>query len=271
MKAAAVRTVQRALIAEGFNPGEVDGKTGSNTYGAVSQALQRRMADLPNDWLQWSDYRKTVAYLQLLCKDKGVEVGRIDGLWGPQTEYANDILHYYLAHGELPHPWRDETPLDVNPNLWPQQDEANIIEFYGQRGQNMVKLEVPYPHRLAWNLRQNVRYFYCHAKVHDSAKRVLQRVVDHYGVSRIKELCLDRYAGCLNERRMRGGTRWSLHSWGIAIDYDSEHNQFDWGRDRAAFAHHDYDAWWRFWEEEGWLSLGRSRNYDWMHVQAARL
>ena len=271
MKAAAVRAVQRALIAEGFNPGEVDGKTGSRTYGAVNQALQRRTADLADDWLQWSDSRKTVAYLQLLCKDQDIEVGRIDGFWGPQTEYAFDTLSYYLEHGELPRPWRDETPLDANPNDWPQQDEAEIIQFYGQRGQNLVKLEVPYPHRLAWNLRQNVPYFYCHAKVHDSAKRVLQRVVDHYGVDRIKELGLDLYAGCFNERKMRGGTRWSLHSWGIAIDYDSKRNQFNWGRDRAAFAHPDYDAWWRFWEEEGWLSLGRSRNFDWMHVQAAKL
>ena len=25
------------------------------------------------------------------------------------------------------------------------------------------------------------------------------------------------------------------------------------------------------WEEEGWISLGRARDFDWMHVQAARL
>ena len=70
---------------------------------------------------------------------------------------------------------------------------------------------------------------------------------------------------------MRGGTRWSTHAWGIAIDYDPDRNQLKWGRDRAAFARPEYDAWWRLWEEEGWVSLGRTRNYDWMHVQAAKL
>jgi hypothetical protein len=263
--------IQRALLDDGFNPGDVDGKTGANTYGAVNQALERRRADLPDDWRQWSDYRRAVAYLQLLCKDRGIEVGGIDGFWGPQTEFAFDALSALLENGELPRPWRDEVPLDANPNGWPRQDEDKIIQFYGQRGEHLVKLELPYPHRLAWDLRKNVAYFYCHAKVHDSARRVLQRVLDHYGMDRINELHLDRWSGCFAERRMRGGTRWSMHAWGIAIDYDDERNRFNWGRDRAAFAHPDYDAWWRFWEEEGWVSLGRARNFDWMHVQAAKL
>ncbi len=273
MKAAAVRVIQQALIAEGFNPGKVDGKTGSKTYGAVDQALQGRKADLPNDWLQWSNSRKTVAYLQLLCKDQGIEVGEIDGFWGPQTEFAFDTLAYFLENGLMPHPWRDETPLDVNPNGWPQQDEAQLNEFYGKVDTPQVKLVrliLPYPHRLAWDLRTTVNSFSCNVKVHDSAKRVLQGVFDHYGMERIKDLGLDRWGGCLNVRKMRGGTRWSMHSWGIAMDYDPARNRYKWGRDRAAFAHPDYDAWWRFWEEEGWLSLGRTRNYDWMHVQAAK-
>lgn len=50
-----------------------------------------------------------------------------------------------------------------------------------------------------------------------------------------------------------------------------DRNQLKMGRDRAVFARPDYDVWWRCWEEEGWTSLGRTRNYDWMHVQAARL
>ena len=102
------------------------------------------------------------------------------------------------------------------------------------------------------------------------AVQVLTRVLQHYGYERIKELRLDRWGGCYNERKKRGGTEWSTHAWGIAMDYDPERNRLTWGRDRAAFARPEYDRWWGFWEEEGWVSLGRVANFDWMHVQAAR-
>jgi hypothetical protein len=55
------------------------------------------------------------------------------------------------------------------------------------------------------------------------------------------------------------------------MDWDPERNQLKWGRDRASLDASVYDFWWRTWEAEGWVSLGRSRNFDWMHVQAARL
>ncbi len=81
----------------------------------------------------------------------------------------------------------------------------------------------------------------------------------------------DQFGGSLNVRRIRGGKSWSMHSWGIAIDFDPANNQLRWGRDRARFAKPEYEAFWAAWEEEGWVSLGRTRNFDWMHVQAARL
>ncbi len=70
---------------------------------------------------------------------------------------------------------------------------------------------------------------------------------------------------------MRGGQSYSMHSWGIAIDFDPERNQLKWGRPRARLSHSDAAPFWDAWEAEGWVSLGRARNFDWMHVQAARL
>jgi len=271
MKATAVRVVQQILINEGFTPGDVDGKLGADTYGAVTKALLRRHGDLPADWQEWLNSRKAVAYLQCLCKEHAIDVDDIDGYWGPQTDFAFDTLSQLLEKGEMPPLRRDESPLVTNPNKWPHEDEANLHDFYGAVGANQTILVPPYPHRLAWDLRQTVHSFSCHAKVHDSALRVLTNVFDHYGIERIKELRLDSWGGCLNVRKMRGGSIWSMHAWGIAMDYDPDRNQLKWGRDRAAFARPEYDAWWRFWEEEGWVSLGRTRNYDWMHVQAARL
>lgn len=271
MKAAAVRLLQNSLITEGFDPGKVDGKLGAHTYAAVEKALVGRMAQLPHGWQEWSDSRKSIAYLQILCTGHHIATGPIDGYWGQQTDSAYESLAYLVVHGGMPPPWRDDSPSAANPNGWPVQDETDLVEFYGETGASQVTLALPYPHRLAWDLRKSVQSFSCHARVHDSAQRVLTRVFDHYGMERIKELRLDRWGGCLNVRKMRGGTKWSMHSWGIALDYDPDRNKLQWGRDQAAFARPEYEPWWRFWEEEGWVSLGRSRNFDWMHVQAARL
>ncbi|MDO3376933.1 M15 family peptidase [Geoalkalibacter halelectricus] len=271
MRAAAVRLMQQLLVDEGFAPGPIDGKLGPQTYVEVDKALARDPSGLPQDWQAWSSRRKAVAFVQLQCKARAIEVGKIDGFWGPQTDYAADTLAFMLENGEPPRLWRDEVPLDINPNHWPKQREADLMEFFGPTGGNQVRLSLPYPHRLAWDLRTSVNAISCNAKVHDSLARVLHKVRDHYGLDGIRELHLDRWGGCLNVRKMRGGSQWSMHSWGIALDYDPERNQLRWGRDRAVFARPEYDAWWRFWEEEGWTSLGRSKNYDWMHIQATKL
>lgn len=271
MKAGVVRMVQQCLAGEGFAPGTVDGKLGTSTYAAVTKALLKWESEVPDEWQRWSDARKTVAYLQCLCKANSIDVGDIDGLWGPQTDFAVDTLSQFLKRGEMPAPWRDDSPPVCNPHNWPTQDENSLNTFFGNVGTHQNSLVLPYPHRVSWDMRQTITSFSCNTRVHDSAKRALTRVFDHYGMERIRALRLDRWGGCLNVRRMRGGSNWSMHSWGIAIDYDPERNQLKWGRSQAAFAQPEYDAWWRFWEEEGWVSLGRTKNYDWMHLQAARV
>lgn len=271
MKTSEIRLLQQSLVTEGFRPGPVDGALGDKTYAAVEKALKKRSGILPAAYLEWKPRRKAVAYLQILCKERDIEVGPVDGLWGPQTDYAVGVLSHLLEYGVLPRPWRDDTPLDANPNNWPLREEADLTASFGEAGTHQISLELPYPHCIAWEPSRVVTSFSCHEKVHASIKRVLQRVLEHYGIDRIRELHLDLWGGCLNVRRERGGTRWSTHAWGIAIDYDPARNQLQWGRDRAAFAQPEYDPWWRFWEEEGWQSLGRTKNYDWMHVQAAKM
>lgn len=154
---------------------------------------------------------------------------------------------------------------------WPKHSTAAMVKFYGQRGQNLVRLKTPYPLRLAWKPYSTIHSFIIHKKCHDSALRVMQKVLSVYGVDEIKRLRLDLWGGCFNNRAVRGGTRPSTHAWGAAIDWDPERNQLRWGRAKASLAKPDYEEWWKAWEAEGWVSLGRQRNYDWMHVQAANL
>jgi hypothetical protein len=79
------------------------------------------------------------------------------------------------------------------------------------------------------------------------------------------------FGGCVNVRRMRGGSSWSIHSWGAAVDLDPDNNQLKWSKPKATFSRTEYNDFWKIVESEGWTSLGRARNFDWMHFQAAYL
>lgn len=261
MKKERVRFIQHTLNAMGLDAGVEDGLAGANTFNALARA-----AKTPEEW---SRERRLVGFIQALAREAGIDAGPLDGYWGPQTEFAFDELKTRATGDESPRIVRpEELPLN-NPNHWPKEVPQNdLVRHFGEPGENQASLTLPYPHRLSWKPVTTVTRFSCHEKVHDSMARVLNRVLDHYGPDGIKQHKLDLWGGCLNVRKKRGGNTWSTHSWGIAVDYNPGQNKLAWGRDRASFAKPEYDVWWKLWEEEGWVSLGRSRNFDWMHVQA---
>lgn len=270
----AITLAQKHLTKSGAvisSPGSLD----PNTVQLLTDALTARKSELSaahrTKILNGDGSRKVTAYLQLICKDHGIDSGTIDGLWGPTTQNAYEDLVYFETNGTLPPTWRDDTPAPGNPNDWPIERESKLMAYYGPVGSNQTRVTLPYTHYIAWDLRTKVNSFSCNKKVASSVQRVLKKTLDHYGQDGIHDLRLDIWGGSLNVRKKRGGSGWSTHAWGIAIDYDPDNNQLKWGRDRATFARPAYQAWWSFWEAEGWVSLGRSRNFDWMHVQAARL
>ena len=271
MNVGAVRVLQAQLRAKGAQPGAVDGRMSAATRAAIARTLARLDPETESDWHGWPVARQDMLCLQALCREAGLDAGKLDGWWGPQTEFACSQLGHLQADGQLPPPWRDSYPVPANPHGWPLERQADLIARYGKPGANLVPLELPYPLRLAWDTATQVARTQCNAVVRDSLHRVLTRVRRHYGLDGIAQLRLDLYGGGFNMRDKRGGTTLSTHAWGIAFDFDPMHNKLQWGRDRAAFASAGYDAWWRAWEAEGWVSLGRTRNYDWMHVQAARV
>lgn len=269
--------LQRALQALGLYRGAIDGKIGPLSHAAIRALLERNDARVQSGWRRWGAARCRVAGEQLVMWSAGIEVGAIDGLVGPQTMFAYDAYRRHLeglapdtARDEIMQPRVDDArfPEPVK-TVWPRQPD--VVRHYGEVGQNQALLHLPFKMRLAWDLRTPVNRFSIHEKAHDSAARIFRRILSHYGEAEIVRLHLDRFGGCLNVRRMRGGSAWSMHSWGIAIDIDPARNQLNWNRARAHLAKPEYDAFWRFWTEEGWLSLGKARDFDWMHVQAARL
>lgn len=228
--------------------------------------------------LRKGDFGEEVKQWQLFLQSAGYKVHPADGAFGPLTE--RETLKFQAANGLKPDgvvgekTWAfitnvsNNTPLS---NRWPKQDYTSMVNFYGPVGENQTSLELPYKLKLAWNLNTSLSRITCNQKITKSLYTIFEKTLKTYGEKEIQRLKLDVFGGCLNVRKMRGGSSWSIHSWGAAIDLDPDNNQLKWGKDRASFAAKEYIEFWKIVESEGWVSLGRKRNYDWMHFQAANL
>ncbi len=148
---------------------------------------------------------------------------------------------------------------------WPADTTSALIRYYGKPGpSNLVKITFPYPMRLAWDLSQKATSSRCHKKVKDSLERALEMILEHYnGIDGVREARMDRFGGIYNFRKMRGGSSYSRHSWGIAIDLDPDQNGLHVRRPRATMP----EAVVRIFEAVGAKSGGRAWGRDWMHYQ----
>lgn len=273
MKKSELKIVQSALKNKGYYQGGVDGLPGPKTNASVHQFISDNAGKLSvNHWNDWSLVRKRVAALQLLALENQLDVGAIDGLQGPQTESATLLLEQLLSHGSIARQFGDIMPLRENPHQFPLENEDSLNAFYGEPGSiPLVRIQCPWLLRLDWDLSATTRQIAIHEKLSDSLQRVLSEVYTHYGDAGIQRYGLYRYGGSYNHRKKRGSaTAWSTHAWGIALDWFPSQNKLNWRSDRATLANPDLDFWWECWEREGWLSLGRSEDRDWMHVQAAK-
>lgn len=254
------RQLQIALKAAGFYQGKIDGDFGPISQAGADKAL-RSIGVNTNGWLM---SRRRIAWEQWAIKHDGIDVGLVDGFIGPATRHAYEQ-------------WQDQqrdidAPIEAVAHIkrvWPRQKDMQA--FYGKPGSGHILLDLPYPMRLAWDKKTIISRITIHGKCAASAGTALSKALDYYGHDRIKSLGLDLFGGSYSNRAMRGGKSLSTHAYAAAIDINPEANQLRWGRDRAAMAHRDCAAFLNAFEEEGWISLGRERNFDWMHLQAARL
>ena len=126
---------------------------------------------------------------------------------------------------------------------------------------------LPYPMRLAWDKEAKVTRMSCHKAVKTNFLNIFHDLLDHYGYEKIVELGIDLFGGCFNFRKMRGGSDWSRHSWGVAIDLDPERNLLKESHKTARFARPEYKPMIDIFYKHGFVSLGVEKDYDWMHFE----
>ena len=125
-------------------------------------------------------------------------------------------------------------------------------------GVPLVKVPVPFEMVASFDQNQSVTSFPVH-----------QAAASHFtkALALLKERGLESHArlfgGVYIPRPPRTTSRVSVHSWGIAIDFDPAGNQVNWGRDRASLPT-DFA---RTMEEAGFLSSGLAYDRDWMHFE----
>ena len=174
-----------------------------------------------------------------------------DGFWGRKSIAACQAhLMRMMPH---PHPW-------------PGQGQESLQSFYGAPGDEsrLVKIEFPYP---MFYDGKRVTHTRVNERCADSLVRVLKNIGRSYGSrSDVMDEAQD-YGGVFNFRPKRGGTSWSCHAYGAAIDLDADDNTFrdSWPM-KADMPLEIIEEFAR----EGWLSAAAFWGYDAMHFQATR-
>lgn len=151
--------------------------------------------------------------------------------------------------------------------------DQQIIAKYGQPGDadNFTIIDLPYPMRIAWDLSKTVNKIQCHKLIADNLKAVFADLLSTYGLAKIQDLGIDLYGGCVNVRLQRGSkTKWSRHSWGIAIDLDPARNTLKETSKTARFARPEYKEMNDIFYRNGFIGYGRERNNDWMHFEISK-
>lgn len=256
------RSAQRFLASKGLYSGAIDGDFGPASMAAARALLAQMAASrLAKYTPGWSDARVRVGVDQAMFEATGFDLGAIDGVDGPRTQIALERWQDHVTFKRLP--IKGATP---HAKRWPRQSE--MAEFYGKPGTNHTRIEPPYP---VFYGDQRVKTILINERCAESASRILAAVLAHYGTAKIAQLGLDRYGGCYNNRPMRNGTQLSTHAYAAAWDWDAARNPLRATAKTAQFAKPEYADFIDAHEAEGWVSLGRARNFDFMHFQAARL
>lgn len=176
-----------------------------------------------------------------------------DSFWGPKSMAA--CQRYLRSFMPKPHPF-------------PKSDQASLKQFYGDPGRgDIAKRLVPIDVSglgIQYDSKPVTR-INVHEKCAASLLAALKSVAalpDSDGRWTLKQ-----YAGVYNHRPMRGGTSWSLHAYGAAIDLAPGTNglRTHWPTNATM----PLDVMVCF-AEQGWKPAGAFWSRDAMHMEATQ-
>ena len=134
-----------------------------------------------------------------------------------------------------------------------------------EAGTYLKMIKLPYKMRLAWDTKVTVDKMRVHKDHVDNFLGVFNELLEVYGYEKIVELGIDLFGGCFAFRAKRGGSSWSMHAWGIAIDLDPARNGLKTPFAKANFSQPEYNELHIIFEKHGFVNLGKVKNMDAMH------
>lgn len=170
---------------------------------------------------------------------------------------------------EQPAPFKP-TEMEYKSKLIKQSTIRRGNSSFGQAGceDRLVSVKVPEGYPLKYDGKP-VKSIRIHELVADRLEAALKDILAYYGpdIEKIAPgACV--YDGSYNFRKTRNSSSQSIHSWGLAIDFDASNNQLKTKSPYARLSQDVYKPFFDILEHHGFASLGRRSDSDWMHVQA---
>ena len=258
------KKIQLGLSFLGFDPGPVDGLIGRMTRLALDKA-RNTYDDLTDDF---GDVLFKGLENIIMCQEEDNEEDEKD-----EKDYYRDVDEKECE---------EEAKSFGNRFGLTQTEVRSGRSMLGLPGKaNIEPLVLPFPLRPSWNLNQKITKLQVHRLLHRSLYDALEETEAYYGYDELVKLGIDITGGCYNLRKVRGGTKFSIHSWGAGYDSHPLENGL-WqrflphkGRKAALFAKSVYKAFIDIMRKHGWYNMmyelekiKKGMGRDGMHFQA---
>lgn len=107
-------------------------------------------------------------------------------------------------------------------------DYKDIEKRFGPHGDiaTQVRVRLPFKMFLSWRPETIISSVYVHPYIAEMFEMVMKDISTYYTLEDIQGHNLNEWGGSFNDRYSRGSNRWSVHSWGLAVDYLPSYGPF---------------------------------------------